>query len=598
MRQNLYFTPLLAALLFFLTSAVVNAGDISAQLQSTLDTAGPREEIAVIIQLNDQIDRKQFRKFKKKLRRLKLLKKLKAKAANDQASLKTYLKTTGGKKLRSLWIINGMAVKAKPSVIKKLAKRPEVKEVRLDAIVPLVSDTVSVTSTIEWNIGMVGADLLWNQGYQGQGIVIGSMDSGVDYRHNQLSGNWRGGTNSWFDPHGEHNLPYDSDGHGTQTMGIMAGQNLNGTTIGVAPLAQWIAVKVFADNGDAFVSDIHEGFQWLLDPDGNPNTDDAPDIVNNSWGFPETKDSCYTEFSPDIQMFQDLGIGMVFSAGNQGAGPSSISPANNPGVFAVGAVDEAQYITSFSSQGPSACDQNTIYPAAVAPGYLVNTADITFGGLFPNATILRTGTSFAAPHVTGVMALLLSSNPDLTPDDLETAIKNSSLDLGLTGADNVYGFGLINAADALTYLDPSSPPPVDQCSDGDNDNYFAEPSCGTPVDCDDTNPTIFPGAPEVKYDGIDQNCNGYDLTINITKALYRKAKDKLIIYATSSLGSGAELRASIPGIGTKTLRWKAKKQRWQKTIRKASAKGFPASAGTVISVSGVEGTTERNITIK
>jgi bacillopeptidase F len=594
MHKKLRGTISLCALLLFLLSAVlVTAGEISPQLQRVLDTAKPKEEIAVIVQLDDKIDRKQFRKFKKKLRRLKLLKELKKQATENQASLKSYLMNSDGKDMRSLWIINGFAVKAKPAVIRQLANRPEVVEVRLDTPVLLTIDTGSASAFSQWNLTMLDADLVWAQGFQGQGVVVASMDSGVDYKHSDLAGNWRGGANSWFDPHGQHSLPYDSNGHGTQTTGIMVGQNLGTMAIGMAPQAQWIAVKIFDDNGTALFSDIHTGFQWLLDPDGDPNTDDAPDIVNNSWGFPETIDSCETEFQTDILTLWNLDINVVFSAGNQGGGPASISPANNAGVFSVGAVDQNGIITSFSNQGPSACGQGDIYPGAVAPGYLVSTADLTFGGLFPNATMLVSGTSFAAPHVSGAMALLLSSNPDLTPSDLETAITLSSGDLGEVGGDNVYGYGLVNVADALTYTSQSG-----QCSDADTDGYFSEPSCGTSIDCDDTNPMVYPGATEVGYDGIDQDCNGYDLTIEITKALYRASQDKLIIYATSSLGGAAELIAAVSGNGTISLNWNNSLQRWQKTINKASVKGLLLNSSTVITVSGPEGTTSSTLTIK
>jgi len=580
-------TLLVTLLLFFVSSVVVTAGEITPELLQVLETTQSQEKIAVIIQLKDQLDRKQFRKFTKKLRRLELTKGLKQRAATNQESLKSYLKGSGGKNIRSLWIINGLAVEAQPSVIKKLAQRPEVEEVRLDTPVPLVSDVGPASAVTEWNIAMLYADLVWAQGYQGQGVVVASMDSGVDYNHSELGGNWRGGTNSWFDPHGQHLLPYDADGHGTQTMGIMVGQNLGSTALGMAPQAQWIAVKVFDDNGNAFSSDIHAGFQWLLDPDGDPNTDDAPDIVNNSWGFPETIGSCDTEFQVDIQTLRDLDINVVFAAGNQGGGSSSISPANNSGVFAVGAVDQSGFITTFSNQGPSACGQGGIYPSAVAPGYLVNTTDLTFGGLFPHATMLVSGTSFAAPHVSGAMALLLSSNPDLTPAELETALTQSSVDLGDAGEDNVYGYGLVNVADALAYLFPVT----GTCHDADGDGFFAEATCGTAVDCDDSNSEVYPDAPEVRKDGIDQDCTGFDLTIKITKAIYRTKADKLIVFATSSLGSDADLKVEIPGMSTKVLKWKRgkNKQRWQRIVRKASQKGFHWKGGADITVFGPEG---------
>ena len=159
--------------------------------------------------------------------------------------------------------------------------------------------------------------------------------------------------------------------------------------IGVAPGAQWIAVKMFNDAGVASFSDVHLGFQWILDPDGNSTTDDTPDVVNNSWGFqiPE----CDPEFQPDIDALRAAGIAVVFAAGNSGPiAQSGLSPANNSGSLAVGAVDETLRIAPDSSRGPSACDGGT-FPTVVAPGVNVVTTDLSFGGIIPDATVWQPG---------------------------------------------------------------------------------------------------------------------------------------------------------------------------------------------------------------
>ena len=216
-------------ILMLLGSAMlVTAGEITPQLQSVIDATSAKEKVAVIIQLKTQVDRKQFRKLTKKLRRIKLVQKLKQQADTDHLALRSYLQSNGGKDMRSLWIINSFAVRVKPSVIKKIAERPEVQEIRLDTPVPLVVDTSSAISIVPWNLEMLHADQAWAEGIEGQGVVVASMDSGVDFNHIALKGNWRGGTNSWFDPHGQYNEPYDPLGHGTQIMGIMAGQILMG----------------------------------------------------------------------------------------------------------------------------------------------------------------------------------------------------------------------------------------------------------------------------------------------------------------------------------------------------------------------------------
>jgi subtilisin family serine protease len=216
--------------------------------------------------------------------------------------------------------------------------------------------------------------------------------------------------------------------------------------VGVAPAAQWIAVKIFNDAGSSTATAIHQGFQWLLDPDANPNTADAPDVVNNSWTF--ASPGCNLEFQLDLRSLRAIGIVPVFSAGNFGFGNStSASPANYPEAFAVGATDNNDLIYAYSSRGPSACGETqTIYPELVAPGVNINTTDLY--GLYYAVT----GTSLAAPHVAGGLALLLSAYPNLTADQQVTALTGTAADLGPVGADNTFGSGRLDLQAADDWL--------------------------------------------------------------------------------------------------------------------------------------------------
>ncbi len=437
----------------FLIAAVsdVQAGVMTPELKSALQDFAPDDNISVIVTLSDRVDISQFKERNRGLRRARLIKALRKKADVTQVELKSLLRKKNAKQVKSLWLINGMAVTAKADVIRELAEHPLVKKIRLDRAIPLSEGPPATAAATGWNIDAIRASELWGLGYRGQGTIVASMDSGVDLDHPDLTNRWRGGTNSWFDPNGEHvDRPYDADGHGTQTMGLIVGGDTSGTAIGVAPGAKWIAVKIFSDEGVAFPSHIHQGFEWLLDPDGNPDTDDAPDMVNNSWGF-DSNPECLDAFQLDIETLKAAGIAVVFSAGNS---EFNISPANNPGAFAVGAIDESYTIDDFSGRGPSACD-DTIYPEVVAPGVLVYTSDLTFGGVFPNSYVNVSGTSFAAAHATGAMALLVSAFPDLALPDLESALKDSAVDLGDAGPDNDYGYGLIDSVEAFDSLDLS-----------------------------------------------------------------------------------------------------------------------------------------------
>jgi serine protease AprX len=574
----------------------VAAGEISPDLAMILSQASAVEEIPIIVQLKNKVNLRQFRKFKKKLRRAHLLKALKEQAKTDQADVEALLKKGKNRKLKKLWLINGIAVDATPELIQKLSALKAVETIRLDRVVPMAAPTPAESGTPSWNLSMIQTDVLWNLGFQGQGVVIANMDTGVDALNTALSGSYRGGTNSWYDPYNEHAAPFDIDGHGTQSMGVLVGSG----GMGVAPMAQWIAVKIFDDAGLATLSGIHSGFQWLLDPDNDPTTDDAPDIVNNSWGLVGTVNQCVTEFETDIETLRTADIAVIFSGGNSGPSAyTSLSPANNTGSLAVGAVDSNADALTLSSTGPSACSGG-IYPQLTAPGLSIFTAGLTYNGIFPDMTTYASGTSFSAPHVSGAMALLRSAFPDASVAELEQALWDSALDLGPTGPDDSYGHGLVRAADAFDLLNTGSPTEP-QCIDTDDDGFFSATSdvtCGGPVDCEDSNPDIYPGAPEITRDGIDQDCNGHDLTIRVNRAVYLANQDRIVIFARSASRADAALRVDIPGIGIRSMTWNKTKKRWQRSINHAARKGFnPFDPGLVV-VQGPEGEVSFPVTVK
>ncbi|MBI5632248.1 MAG: S8 family serine peptidase [Nitrospirae bacterium] len=449
LRNPLFLLPGLVILLFGVPGPV-SAGMIDPVLKHELQSRGPQDEVPVIVKAVGYAPLDLVHASDKGVRRSRIIKALRSTADLPHQDIKEFSMMKGVRNLHSLWIVNSTALSASADVIRELAALPQVESITLDALIHAPVTNAGIQATPEWNISAVHAPELWSLGHTGTGIVVASMDSGVDGDHPDLQSKWRGGTNSWFDPNGQHALPTDVLGHGTQTMGIMVGGDAGGTSIGVAPGAQWIAVKIFNDAGSASYSAIHQGFQWLLDPDNNPDTDDAPDVVNNSWGLTDPNHGCITEFQQDLQALKAAGIALTFSAGNDGPGSAtSLSPANYPESFSVGAVDNTNTIISSSSRGPSACDGG-IFPYVVAPGADILTTDLYFG--IPGAYAAVSGTSFAAPHAAGVMALLMGAFPALDVTMLETALANSSTDMGLPGPDNAYGLGLINVLNAYAYL--------------------------------------------------------------------------------------------------------------------------------------------------
>ena len=338
--------------------------------------------------------------------------------------------------VRSLWIANAIALTADATALEALRARADVSSIEADAELPIQpADAV----TGEPGIASTGAPALWAQGVNGQGITVATLDTGVDLTHPELAGRYRGGTNSWFDPYGQHASPMDISGHGTQVTGVMVA----GGGIGMAPAAKFIATRAFDDAGGNSASGIHAAFQWLLDPDHNPATADAPNVVNISWGARLIP--CSFEFQPDLQALRAAHILPVVAAGNDGLGasPSDNSPANLPEAFAVGATTDPPGVGSvtiapFSSRGPSMCGGGQ-FPALVAPGTGIRSTGLA--GF--DATGLD-GTSFSAPHVAGALALLLQISPLLTANQQASLLTQNAVDLGPAGADSTYGAGLLD----------------------------------------------------------------------------------------------------------------------------------------------------------
>jgi bacillopeptidase F len=458
---------LLAGALAVLAACEASPDTLSPALEDVLRASAPDAEIPVLVTLRAPEAEVRDGHPERRVRRARQLRSLRDRARRTQepflaavAALRDRSGRPLARNVRPLWIDGAVALTVRADGLRALADRPDVASVRLDAKLRLVEPIPSSAPASEWNLQVIRAPALWELGHTGSGVVVATLDTGVDLAHPALTASFRGGANSWFDPSGRHPLPQDSSGHGTQVMGVLVG----GLGIGVAPGARWIAAKVFDDAGSATLGGIHLAFQWVLDPDGDPETDDAPDVVNGSWGLEGTVDRCDPEFAPDLAALREADIGVVFAAGNFGpAAETSVSPANDPGAFAVGATNEGSGVAGMSGRGPSACG-DFLYPAVVAPGVNVRTADLTYG-VFPDSYVTVTGTSVAAPHVAGAMALLRGAFPGATVGELERALEATAVDLdaSTSGPDNVSGHGLVDVLAAharLVALERPNLPPV------------------------------------------------------------------------------------------------------------------------------------------
>jgi uncharacterized repeat protein (TIGR01451 family) len=351
--------------------------------------------------------------------------------------------------VRAFWISPVIALQARPALIASLAGRDDVAALRLDAAFTLQrpdfepTDAPQASSPTAWNLALVKADLATSAlGLDGAGVVVANLDTGVDWQHPALltkyrgyrdrgpavhRGNWHVSTNE------PYRYPGDGYGHGTHTMGTIVGDDGAGNRVGVAPGAQWIAVKLFTNDGLTYESWIHDAFQWVMAPEGDPAL--APDVVNNSWGNDYGADRT---FRPDVAALRAAGILPVFSAGNAGPAAGTVgSPGSYAEAFTAGAVDANAAVAQFSSRGPN--PWGAIKPEVAAPGVQVVSA-------FPGGGWARSsGTSMAAPHVTGLAALLRQARPAASAEELAGIIQGTARPLSDEVPNNDSGYGLIDA---------------------------------------------------------------------------------------------------------------------------------------------------------
>ncbi len=484
------------AVLLVLVLVVFSFALISPELERRLAVAEAGGRLPVQVVLKRQFDSGLLNSLVDGLpraqRRVAVARILQEFSGREQADLLAFLEgyVAGGEvaDIRPLWIINAVYCEATPGVIRLLGARGDVHYVNYDLVhcpdlsAPRVA--ADVLDEITWGVRKVQAPEVWAQGFTGQGVVCGHIDTGCDYTHPDLA------DHMWEDPnypyHGwnfesNNNNPMDVDGHGTHTAGTVASDGTSGSQCGVAPDARIMVCRVRTVADSVAESQCWQAMQFCVAPPLSPGN--GADLYTMSLGWQLSWNPHQATWRQVADNVNAAGVIQVVAAGNERylAPPNSCRcPGNVPppwwnpqntgsgglsGIISIGATDSVDAIASFSSRGPVTWQGVAPYndyayppgltkPDVSAPGVAVKSCRV--GGGYTEMN----GTSMATPHVAGTVCLMLSKNPALMPAVVDSILEVTAVDLGPGGKDNDFGAGRINALAAVNYVTGSGGPMI------------------------------------------------------------------------------------------------------------------------------------------
>ncbi len=413
------------------------------------------------------------------------------------------LKGLTGKDFTMQWryaTIPALAGELHPPGLAKLAAHPRVLRIDFD---------MRAQKHLAQSVPIINADDMHTLGWRGQGVSVAILDTGVNAAHPDLSDDiiaqecWCTGGCC---PNGTSRMSgsgaaADGDGHGSNVTGIVTANGVV-SSIGVAPDASIVAIKILDNNGGGNFSDVIAGLDWVAD--------NRPDVkvTNMSLGgglFGGNCDSVLQSLTDVINRLRNQGVITFASSGNDGRGAQMSLPACIANAISVGATYDAN-VGSISWGSPLLCTDSSTFVDKVtcfsnsnsttdlfAPGALIRSSGLGAGA------VTYGGTSQASPHAAGCAADLLSAVPSLTPAEIETAIETSPVHV--TAPQNNLSFPRLDCLAALASLGA--------CIDRDGDGYGQPASNECPhsqADCDDTHATVYPGAPQI-CDGLNDNCS-------------------------------------------------------------------------------------------
>ena len=387
------------------------------------------------------------------------------------ASQRMLVRDLGGIVRHSYALVPAVAAELPPGAVAFLRAAPGVAMVEEDQLV----EAVDAELDDAWGVKHIGAGEV-HPTNSGEGVKVAIIDSGIDYNHSDLNGNYAGG----YDFVAEDTDPFDDCGHGTLVAGVVAAEDDDSGVVGVAPAAELYALKALwlwpDDRCRGYVSDIIAALDWAVAQD--------MDVVNMSIAVADYSLGLDTAVGNAYQ----AGLVLVAAAGNSNPCPGDpaadnvVYPARFDEVIAVAATDQEDERACFSGTGPTV--------ELAAPGLMVWTTFYPGGGYW-----WASGTSLASPHVAGAAALVLASGISddngngRVNDEARLWLQATADDLGTAGRDTWYGFGLVDVRSLVSPGVDSDgdgfPDAVDNCPDDPNPAQEDTDGDGAGDACDD-----------------------------------------------------------------------------------------------------------------
>lgn len=320
----------------------------------------------------------------------------------------------GGQSIKRLGFINGRAVRGPESMVATLRGSILVKRVERD-VLRHATVKPAQSQALPWGVDRIDAEKAWAAA-TGNGVKVAVLDTGISLSHPDLKDNIKGGYNA-INP---SRAAEDQNGHGSHVAGIIAAVDNGIGVVGVAPQASLYAVQVLSAAGFGYCSDIIEGIGWSA---GN-----GMKVANMSFGGSAP---CQGE-SDALDQAVAAGVTLVAAAGNNSGGAVDW-PARHDKVIAVTATNANDQFAPFSSAGTEV--------DLAAPGVSI------YSTYKKNGYKTLSGTSMAAPHVSGAAALVLQKNPSFTPAQVKARLESTAENLGLSPQQQ--GKGLVDAEAAV-----------------------------------------------------------------------------------------------------------------------------------------------------